>query len=125
MPAPIQVWLNKGNVGLQAKRVNVEDGIDLLRTHLKQHPITGQPGVLVDPKCRGFISECGGGKSPVDGGGIWMRDKNTLKPLEKNNHACKALIYYLSNKFGYVGTRKTPSPLYWVGKQPQKTFVRT
>jgi len=124
MAAPVEVWLSEG-VSLRSKKVNIEDGIDLLRTHLKQHPITGQPGVLVDPKCRGFISECGGGKSPVDGGGIWMRDKNTLKPLEKNNHACKALIYELSNKYGFVGVRKTPDPLKWVGQTPTKTFVRT
>ncbi len=124
MAAPVEVWLSEG-VSLRSKKVNIEDGIDLLRTHLKQHPVTGKPGVIVDPKCRGFISECGGGKSPVDDGGLWMRDKNTLKPIERNNHACKALIYYLSNKYGFVGERKAPSPLRWAGQRPQPTFTRT
>ena len=82
--------------------MRIEDGIDLLRTHFKQHPVTGKPGVMIDPRCCGIIAECGGGKSPVEDGGMWMRDKNTLKPLDKNNHALKALAYYLVDKFGYV-----------------------
>ena len=124
MAAPVEVWLSEG-VSLRSKKVLIEDGIDLLRTHLKQHPTTGQPGILIDPKCRGLISECGGGKSPVESGGIWMRNKNTLKPIDRNNHACKALAYYLSNKWGFVGERRTPAPLRWVGKRPVKTFARS
>ena len=125
MAAPTEVWLSEGDISLQSKKVGIEDGIDLLRTHLKQHPITGQPGIVVDPKCRGFISECGGGRPPVEGGGIWMRNKDTLKPLDRNNHACKALIYYLANKYGFSGEFKRPPPLEWGGRKPQKTFVRT
>ena len=124
MAAPVEVWLSEG-VSLRSKKANIEDGIDLLRTHLKQHPVTGKPGILIDPKCRGFISECGGGKSPVENGGIWMRDKNTLKPIERNDHSAKALIYFLSNKYGYVGTRKAPPPLRWTGVSPRKAFART
>ena len=54
-----------------------------------------------------------------------MRDKHTLKPIERNNHACKGVIYLLSNKFGFVGERKIPVPLRWVGEIPEKTFVRS
>lgn len=125
MAAPIEVWLAKGGVGLQSKKVNIEDGIDLLNTHLKPHPLTRNPGILVDPKCRGFISECGGGKSPVENGGIWMRNKDTLKPVDRNNHACKALIYYLSNKYGFSGQFKPFPKLRWSGQKPQRTFQRT
>ena len=125
MAAPVEVWLNEGHVSLLSKKVNIEDGIDLLRTHLKQHPITGQPGILIDPKCRGFIAECGGGKSPVDGGGIWMRDKNTLVPIDRNNHACKAMIYYLANKFGFSGAFTRIPELKLAGRKPQRTFMRT
>lgn len=125
MTAPVEVWLSEGKVSLRSRKVNIEDGIDLLRTHLKQHPVTGQPGILIDPKCRGFISECGGGKSPVDNGGIWMRDKNTLKPIDKNNHACKAMAYYLADKYGFSeGIRSIPK-LEWSGIKPKRTFVRT
>lgn len=125
MAAPVEVWASEGGITLQSKRVGVEDGIDLLRTHLKQHPVTGRPGIEFDPKNRGFISECGGGKPPVDGGGIWMRDKNTLKPLSRNNHACTGLIFYLANKYGFSGGIKVPPMLEWSGIQPRRTFVRT
>ncbi|GAI41578.1 unnamed protein product, partial [marine sediment metagenome] len=92
---------------------------------LKQHPISGKPGVLVDPKCPGFIAECGGGRSPIEGGGIWMRDKNTLKPISKNNHACTALIFYLVNKFGYTGLAPRRGPMKLSRKLMPRTFVRT
>jgi len=124
MAAPVEVWTSEG-VSLRSKKVQIEDGIDLLRTHLKQHPVTGKPGILIDPKCRGFISECGGGKSPVENGGIWMRNKDTLKPIDRNNHACKALIYYLANKYGFAGELKTLPELRFSGSKPLKTFVRT
>jgi hypothetical protein len=125
MAAPVEVWLSEAGISLRSKKVNIEDGIDLIRTHLKQHPISGKPGIVVDPKCRGFIAECGGGKSPIDGGGIWMRNKDTLVPIDKNNHACKALIYFLSNKYGFSGEWKRLTPLKWVGNTPRKTFSRT
>ena len=125
MAAPVEVWLSKGGVSLQSKKVSIEDGIDLLNTQLKQHPITGMPGIIVDPKCKGFISECGGGRPPIENGGIWMRDKNTLKPIDRFNHSTKALIYYLANKYGFSGEFKRPPPLSWSGTMRQKTFVRT
>ena len=126
MAAPVEVWLSEGKISLQSKKVNIEDGIDLLQTHLKQHPVTGQPGIETDPKVRGFISECGGGKSPVESGGIWMRDKNTLKPIDRFNHSCKAVAYYLANKFGFMGEFTGSMPqLSYGGKKPMRTFART
>ena len=132
MESPLEVWRDTNpergaGLNLVYKKItNIEDGIDLLRTHLRQHPITGQPGIIFAPRCQGVIAEMGGGKSPVEGGGIWMRDKNTLKPLDKNDHACSALIYYLANFFGIGGGRLGPFPeLRWMGPTAQRTFVRT
>ena len=125
MTAPVEMWVSEGGISLQSKKVEIEAGIDLLRTHLKQDPVTGKPGILVDPKCRGFISECGGCKSPVENGGIWMRDKNTMKPIDRNNHACKAMIYGLANKYGFSGQFKPFPKLRWSGERPQRTFQRT
>lgn len=128
LEAPVEVWETetKGKIYLRSQKLkNVEDGIDLLRTHLQPHPITGKPGVYFDPKCHGVIAECGGGKSPVDGGGIWMRDKVTLKALERNDHACKTLIYYLLDKYGFSGEIGRLPELKSVGRKLEKTFVRT
>src|SRR3989304_4419676 len=49
----------------------------------------------------------GGGPQPVPGMGVWRRkvdrSGNTIgPPMEENNHACKALIYYLVDRFGYA-----------------------
>jgi len=102
MEAPIEIWLHDGHLSLRTLKVGIEDGIDLLQTHLKVHPISNKPGILINSKCKGLIAECGGGKSPVETGGMWMRDKNTHVAIDKNNHATKALIYLLANKFGFT-----------------------
>lgn len=124
MDAPVEIWLKKAKIHLRSTKVSIEDGIDQLRTYFKVNPITLKPKVLVNSVCKGFISECGGGKSPYEGGGPWMRDSNTLKPIDKNNHACKAMVYYLVNKFGYTG-RSRVSPMRVTGSQAPRTFVRT
>jgi hypothetical protein len=102
MPAPIEIWRKKTGLMLRSKKIEEELGIERLRTFLKVDPINQQPRLLINENCRGFISECGGCTSPVQGGGVWLRDKNTGKPFKTNNHACKALIYGLVNMYGYV-----------------------
>lgn len=124
----VQVWESKtnGKVSPRSQKLrNEEDGIGLLEAHLKPHPITGKPGIYIDPKLRGFIAECGGGKSPVDGGGIWMRDKHTNKPLDRDDHACKTWMYYVLDKFGFTGPLLTLPELRSVGRRQERTFART
>jgi hypothetical protein len=100
MQAPIEVWQNHG-LNLTCQKVEVSGGIDLLRTFMKVNPLNNRVKLHADYKCKGFISECGGGKSPLYGGGPWLRDMNTGKEIDKNNHACKSIIYLLVNRFGY------------------------
>ena len=77
---------------------------------------------MFDPRCRGIISEMGGGRSPLEeGGGIWMRDKNTGVALRKNDHGCKAVIYLLANKFMYNIKGGLPN-LRFVGEPARQTF---
>jgi len=123
MTSPVEVWGSKGHVALVYKKVNVEDGIDLFRTQLKQHPITLQAGFVFDPKCRGVISEMGGGRPPLEeGGGIWMRDKNTGVALRKNDHGCKAVIYLLANKFLYTVKGDRMPSIRFIGQPATQTF---
>ena len=125
----VEMWESEthGKITPRANRLrNEEDGIDLLRTHLKPHPITGHPGIYIDPKCRGFIAECGGGESPVEGGSAWVRDKNTMKPLDRDDHACKTWIYYLLDKYGFSGKEFVAMPeLRYAGHRPRRTFARS
>lgn len=110
MSAPAEVWAKVGKVYLESQRISEEGGIEILRRCLrvdptKFNPQTGKlgcPGIFVDHKCKGFIAECGGGRSPVAGGGPWLRDIHTGRPIDKDNHATKAVTYWLVNKFGYT-----------------------
>lgn len=102
MPAPIEVWQRLGQIWLKSKKVDVEGMIDLTRTMFKVDPTTNQPDIFIAPRCHGIIAELGGGKSPVEGGGTWLRDLNTGKPINKNDHALKALGYWLVNRHGYT-----------------------
>jgi hypothetical protein len=102
MDAPVEVWLKHTGLILRSQKVDVQGGIDLLRTYMKVNPLNNRVKVHVDCKARGFISECGGGKSPLNGGGPWLRDLHTGKEIDRDNHACKAIIYLIVNRFGYT-----------------------
>lgn len=102
MAAPVEIWQNKAGVYLQSKHVEVEAGIDLLRSFLLVNPVTKHPKIFFNHTNKGIIAECGGGKSPIHDGGAWLRDVNTGKPIPKNDHGCKSVIYLLATKFGYT-----------------------
>ena len=107
--APIEIWRD-ADILLKSERIMEEDGIDMLRTYLKVSQETGKAKIAVNHKCKGFIAECGGGmdlqfKELIQGIGPWLRDKDTGKTIDRNNHATKAMIYYLVNKFGWVGRK--------------------
>jgi len=124
MEAPVEVWLNEAHIHLKSQKVSEEAGLDVLRSFMKVNPVDGQPRILVNPRCKGFISECGGCQNPV-GGGMWMRNKNTGKLIDQDNHAAKAVIYYLVNTFGYV-ERTGRLPIIKINAtRPQETYVRT
>lgn len=105
MPAPIEVWRAKTPIHLQMKSVSVEGGVEALRTFLKidEH---GRSKMYVNHTCKGFIAECGGGPSPVAGGGPWIRNPNTGEISKENCHSTKAVIYWLVSRFGYTPTNK-------------------
>ncbi len=106
MAAPIEVWKEKAGITLKCAYVEVDEGINLMRSFLKVNPVTNRPKVYFNHSCKGIIAECGGGKSPVQGGGAWVRDVNTNKIVDKWNHSAKALIYWLVNRYGYAGTKQ-------------------
>lgn len=102
MPAPVEVWTSRAKIHLRSKKISEEQGIDALRTKLHVNPIKGHAGMYFSPLCAGVISEMGGGKSPIHGAGAWLRDKNLSRPIDKYNHSCKALIYYIVDLEGYT-----------------------
>lgn len=124
MEAPTEIWLSEANLSLRSQKVKEEYGLELLRGFLKVNPLTGKPKLLVNASCKGFISECGGCQSPV-GGGMWLKDINTGKLLNRDNHACKAVIYGLVDSFGYTEkTDRLPS-IKIKSNTASSTFKRT
>ncbi|KKN76515.1 hypothetical protein LCGC14_0370240 [marine sediment metagenome] len=110
-----EVWLKEGDLRLKSQKVGVIDGINRFRTFLLPDPITGWPHFYIDHKAKGLIAELGGGPSPLDGGGMWRYKTDSAGlvvselPDDKDNHACKAIIYLLVDRFGLAGgKRKAP-----------------
>ena len=124
MEAPIEIWLSEAKLQLRSQKVREEDGLDILRTFLKVNPVDNKPRLLVNAQCKGFISECGGCQSPT-GGGMWMRDINTKKLIDRDNHACKAMIYWLVDSFGYAEKRGRLPDIRIQASTHRRTFVRT
>lgn len=109
MPAQTEVWLAKTGLYLDYSAVNLLDGIERLNTFLKINPITKAPGLLINPSCRGIISEFGGGPDPFDGRNFhpykWKTDSQgnivgTL-PEDRYNHGIKAVTYGIAHPANY------------------------
>lgn len=113
MPAVAEVWASSGEDGagihLSSNKVGIIEGIDRLRTFLKVNPLTNQPNIFISTRCKGLISEFGGAPNPFTEQQAVYRYKVGKegevvgeKPEDKNNHAIKALIYGLVDRFGYA-----------------------
>ena len=107
LPRPIKEWYNDTGLSLNAKRYTIDDTIDAVRLTLNLNPLTNRPRLRIHPSCTGIISEMGGGSSPVENGGPWVRTSGPEgfgPPKGRNDHACKALGYGLqSQHLSYTG----------------------
>lgn len=126
MPAVAEVWASSGEDGagiyLSSNKVGIIEGIDRLRTFLKVNPLTNAPNIFISTHCKGLISEFGGAPNPFTGQQAVYRYKVDKEggvvgeqPEDKNNHAIKALIYGLVDRFGYAKRdERTKIPVkYW------------
>jgi hypothetical protein len=99
--SPIEYWRELcPQIELRSRKVNINDGVDLLRTWMRINPEKHEPDIYINHSVKGFISECGGSKPVVSGGGAWMRNEATGEPLDTNCHSAKALIYWLAVRYG-------------------------
>lgn len=109
MPAVVEVWLKEGKFRLSSNRVEIMEGIELLKRFLKVNPVTNKPNFFINLKCRGIISELGGAPSPFSGQTCVYRWKESREgeiigktPEDKYNHGIKAVIYGLVDLMGYT-----------------------
>lgn len=103
LPMPMEEWYKDTGLALLASRIPVNDSIERVRVALSINMQTARPRLRIHPRCKGLISEMGGGPSPVPGGGPWMYSETRFgfgPPRAENDHACKALAYLLAGSYG-------------------------
>lgn len=99
MKSHVETWAERGqaNIHLRSQKVSVEEGVKRFRTFLI-NPMTKKPRFWVDPKCSGIIREFKLYRYPPTRENAPEREK----PIDKDNHAIKAISYWLIDKFGYT-----------------------
>jgi hypothetical protein len=105
MESQVELWQRLANLSLQSEAVPIADGIARHRTFLTD-PRTLAPRLYHDPKCVGTIREYGLYRYSES---TETRPENEL-PIDRDNHAMKALAYGLSHKFGFVDRLTKPAP---------------
>lgn len=85
---------------IPVKKPNILPAQETLNDYLKLRD-DGSPQLVIDPRCRGLLSEFGSGVNPIEGGWkpyvfkVNARGEATSEPLDKHNHSVKALAYGL------------------------------
>jgi hypothetical protein len=132
MAISYEEWYNDTGVVLWAEKHSVDDTVERLMWALAPNPNTGRPRLRIHPRCAGIIAEMGGGPSPVDDGGPWMRYEhmNGLgSPMRKNDHSCKALGYLLAGPYSYLASerakRSTTAVSYLGPVRGESRYVRS
>jgi hypothetical protein len=101
MESHVEIWQRSAGISLASDRLAIVDGIGLHRGFLVD-PLTKVPRLFHDPKCVGAIAEYGRYRYPNESPN---RDEREL-PIDRDNHAMKAIAYGLFQRFGWV-SRKT------------------
>lgn len=109
-------FVNEGHISIKDQTVGIPDGIVRVRSFLKVDPTTNLPHLFIHPKCDNFIWELSSGyRYPLNSD---TREVIGEKPVDRNNHACKACAYGLVEAFGFAngravyGATKRPIP-FW------------
>jgi len=109
MAAPVEVWSSEGGLYLNSRRVRINEGIERMKSFLKVDPLINVPKLVIHPECHGILSEFGAAPSPLDGqtrAYRWKMDRDGMivgeEPDDRNNHAIKATIYGLVDRYGFV-----------------------
>lgn len=97
MESHVEIWRRLGGLVMVANTVGVADGILRHRTFLKD-PASGEPRLYHDPKCKRTIAEYGLYRYPEVKENRPVREE----PIDRDNHAMKALAYGLVANYGFV-----------------------
>lgn len=97
MKSQQEVWRDEAKLWLQSNKVPILDGIARHRTFLVD-PATGEPRLLHSPECVNMIEEYALYRRPTDREGAPVNEI----PIDRNNHAMKAIAYFLYSRYGAV-----------------------
>ena len=101
MKSQVDVWLEMANVYLVSQPVGILDGIERHRTFLVD-PGTRKPRLFHNPECTGTLREYSLYKRPED-----KESRRLIEtPIDRDNHAMKAIAYFLYDRYGPVRRRK-------------------
>ena len=104
-----EIWMEIAHLATLDVRVGISEGIERFKTFLKVDPLSGAPGIVFDPRCKGILSELGLLPSPFYDQPRWEvyswktdREGNTVgdTPDDRFNDAVKAITYGLVQHFG-------------------------
>jgi hypothetical protein len=98
-----EVWLEVAGIYLHANAVPILDGIDRIRSFLID-PESNAPRILFAPHLSNVFSEFRSYSFPTNRDGHISSDI----PVDRNNHAIKAIAYGLWHNFGPVGGKRRP-----------------
>jgi hypothetical protein len=104
-----EIWQRKAGLTTRGVKVKIAEGTERMKSFLKVNPLTGGPGIVWSPSCRGVLSEFGAYPDPFDGQTrvySWKQDKdgNVVgdEPDDRWNDGLKADIYGIVERFGLV-----------------------
>jgi hypothetical protein len=106
MGDPLRAWMRDTGLPLHTQYCKLDQTIERLRSVLQINAVSQRPRLRISPKCKGLISELGGGPSPIEYGGMWRNKQG--RPDVKCNDACKALGYGLIKHFGTARPLEAP-----------------
>ena len=95
-------------IPIRSKYVKIADGLKRTHDKLRINPITRQPWLLVNSSCENTIWEFEEGyRFGVRPSGEY---RTVETPMDKNNHAMKAIAYGIIDEFGVAEGRLLPPP---------------
>lgn len=124
MASHVEIWAQEGGVSLRSQPVSVQDGILVVRTLLRNPRDENRPRIVFSSELTGLKDFEGHPLGVLGEFGMYTYPKKTALqgasdlPIDKYNHALKALGYWEYDKHGPVMGRKTITKRkqrkYWV-----------
>jgi len=99
MESHVEIWRRLARIPVRSQTVGIPDGILRHRTFLKAD---GKPRIFHDPRCKHTIWEYGQYKYNE------IKESRPVRelPIDRDNHALKAIAYGLVGNFGFVDVRR-------------------